>query len=86
MKLASDTFKVPEKIEFEKFIVRKLCASDVYLDYMAVMSSIDIIQKTRGGNWPTPELSFEDDLMRNFGASERMTRIMERFGLESEPL
>ena len=27
-------------------------------------------------------LSFEDDLMRNFGAAERMTKIMERFGLE----
>ncbi len=27
-------------------------------------------------------LSFEDSLMRNFGASERMTRMMERFGLE----
>ncbi len=26
--------------------------------------------------------SFEDDLMRNFGASDRMTKIMERFGLE----
>ena len=27
-------------------------------------------------------ISFEDDLMRNFGAAERMTRMMERFGLE----
>ena len=27
-------------------------------------------------------ISFEDDLMRNFGAAERMTRIMERFGME----
>jgi preprotein translocase subunit SecA len=27
-------------------------------------------------------VSFEDDLMRNFGAAERMTKIMERFGLE----
>ena len=27
-------------------------------------------------------VSFEDDLMRNFGASDRMTRIMETFGLE----
>ena len=26
--------------------------------------------------------SFEDDLMRNFGASERMTSMMERFGLK----
>src|SRR5439155_23849904 len=27
-------------------------------------------------------VSFEDDLMRNFVASDRMTKIMERFGLE----
>ena len=26
-------------------------------------------------------LSFEDDLMRNFGGSERMTKIMDRFGM-----
>lgn len=32
-------------------------------------------------------VSFEDDLMRNFGASERMTKIMERFGMaEGEEL
>lgn len=27
-------------------------------------------------------VSFEDDLMRNFGAAERMTRMMDRMGLE----
>src|SRR4029078_3236036 len=27
-------------------------------------------------------VSFEDDLMRNFGAADRMTKIMETFGLE----
>jgi len=27
-------------------------------------------------------LSFEDDLMRNFGAAERMTKMMERFGMK----
>jgi len=27
-------------------------------------------------------ISFEDHLMRNFGAAERMTKIMERFGME----
>src|SRR5213079_1865613 len=27
-------------------------------------------------------VSFEDDVMRNFGAADRMTKIMERFGLE----
>lgn len=59
----SKDFKVPEKIEHPKFVCRKLCARDVYLDYIAVMSSIDIIKKTRGGSWPTSDLSFEDDLI-----------------------
>jgi preprotein translocase subunit SecA len=27
-------------------------------------------------------LAFEDDLMRNFGAADRMTKIMERFGMQ----
>ena len=27
-------------------------------------------------------VSFEDDLMRNFGAAERMTKLMERFGMQ----
>ncbi len=27
-------------------------------------------------------ISFEDDLMRNFGAADRMTKIMERFGMQ----
>jgi preprotein translocase subunit SecA len=27
-------------------------------------------------------VSFEDDLMRNFGAADRMTKIMERFGMQ----
>ena len=27
-------------------------------------------------------LSFEDDLMRNFGGSERMTKMMDRFGMQ----
>jgi hypothetical protein len=30
---------------------------------MAVMSSIDVIKKTRGGDWPTSDLTFEDDLI-----------------------
>lgn|SRR3989338_1327723 len=63
MKLIPDKFNAPEMLETTKFRIRKLCAKDVYLDYMAVMSSIGIIKRTRGGNWPTPTLSFEDDLI-----------------------
>lgn len=61
MKLVPDDFKVPEKLEHSKFIIRKLCFRDAELDYKAVMSSIDIIHKTQGGSWPSPDLSFEDD-------------------------
>jgi hypothetical protein len=63
MKLIPDNITVPEKFETSKFRIRKLKAKDVYLDYLAVMSSIDIIKQTRGGDWPTPNLTFEDDLI-----------------------
>ena len=63
MRLVPEAFKVPEKLEHPEFVIRNLCASDVYLDYIAVMSSIDIIRKTRGGDWPTTDLSFEDDMI-----------------------
>lgn len=54
-------FQVPEELKTQDFIIRKLCFSDTELDYKAVMSSIDIIKQTRGGNWPTSDLSFVDD-------------------------
>jgi len=58
-----EDFYPPAKLGHTKFVARKLKARDVYLDYLAVMSSIDIIRKTRGGSWPTPDLSFEDDMV-----------------------
>ena len=58
-----DNFQVPKQINHPRFIARKLTIRDVYLDYLAVMSSVDTIQKTRGGDWPTIELTFEDDLI-----------------------
>ncbi len=57
------TFQIPDNIKTSDFLFRKLTARDVYLDYIAVMSSIDIINKTRGGSWPTKDLTFEDDLI-----------------------
>lgn len=61
MKLVSDSFQVPEKLQQQEFIIRKLMFDDAELDYKAVMSSINIIKQTRGGNWPSPDLSFKDD-------------------------
>jgi hypothetical protein len=60
--LVPQNFQIPEKLETSKFIIRKLLARDVYLDYLAVMSSIDIIAKTRGKGM-TKNLTFEDDMI-----------------------
>jgi hypothetical protein len=61
MKLVPESFEVPEKLETPDFTIRKLMYRDAKLDYEAVMSSIDTIRQTRGGDWPEPTLSFEDD-------------------------
>lgn len=58
-----ENFKVPNNRKTEDFLFRKLTTRDVYLDYLAVISSIDITQKTRGGSWPTRDLTFEEDLI-----------------------
>jgi len=61
MKLVSSSFQVPEKFEQQEFVIRKLMFDDAELDYKAVMSSINTIKQTRGGNWPSSDLSFKDD-------------------------
>jgi hypothetical protein len=55
-------FDVPQRLETPDFVIRPLRMHDVYLDYIAVMTSLDIIKRTRGGDWPTSDLTFEQDL------------------------
>lgn len=55
-------FEVKETIETAEFVIKKLTVDDVEPDYQAVMSSIDIIKKTRGGtSWPFAEMTLEED-------------------------
>ena len=58
-------FKVPEKLEYEEFLIRMLTVNDVVKDYDAVMTSIDHIRKVFGPNsgWPSKELTLEQDLI-----------------------
>lgn len=56
-------FVPQELVEQPAFILKKLCYSDAELDYKAVLSSVDLIRKIRGGDWPTSDLSYEDDLI-----------------------
>ena len=60
-------YKIPEVLETDRFRLRMLTVKDVKLDYDAVMTSLEHLQKTKpfGPNhkWPTKDLSFEQDLI-----------------------
>jgi RimJ/RimL family protein N-acetyltransferase len=61
MALVPASFLVPEVLDTPHFRLRKLTFRDAGLDYPAVMANIDLIRRTRGGDWPTAALTFEDD-------------------------
>ncbi len=58
-------FKVPEKLETDKFRLRMLTVNDVVKDYDAVMTSVDHLQGVFGphSKWPSAALTFEQDLI-----------------------
>jgi hypothetical protein len=58
-------FKIPEKLETEKFRLRMLTVNDVVKDYEAVMTSIDHLKGVFGpqSRWPSKELTLEQDLI-----------------------
>lgn len=65
MSLVPIDFKVPDKLETDKFCLRMLSVRDVVIDYDAVMSSIDHLQGVFGSRskWPTKNLTLEQDLI-----------------------
>jgi hypothetical protein len=64
-RFVSDDFSVPPVLETQEFRLRMLTVNDVVKDYDAVMSSMQHLQGVFGpqSNWPTPELSLEQDLI-----------------------
>jgi tetratricopeptide (TPR) repeat protein len=59
-----DDFEIPDLLLTRHLRIRPLHAEDVDLDYRAVMSSVDHLKDVfgPGSNWPTEELTREDDL------------------------
>lgn len=53
----------PAKLDFDDFYAKPLTREDLKADLEAVNSSIDIIQKTRGGSWPEEQLTEDFDLL-----------------------
>jgi hypothetical protein len=54
--------RVPETLRTDEFLVRPLRASDVTLDYEAVMSSRAELLLGSGGTWPREDFTLEEDL------------------------
>jgi hypothetical protein len=53
---------VPEALQTEEFLLRPLRASDVELDYEAVMESRAMLRRWAGGSWPSDDFTLEDNL------------------------
>lgn len=58
-----DDFHAPASLTFEDFKAVPLTRNDLDADLAAVNSSIEIIQKTRGGAWPEEELNKDFDFL-----------------------
>ena len=58
-------FRVPEKLETDRFRLRMLTVDDVVMDYDAVMTSVDHLRSVFGPNsgWPSPEMTLKQDLI-----------------------
>lgn len=53
----------PMRLEFENFYAKPLSREDIDADLAGVNSSIELIQKTRGGSWPSQMLDKEADFL-----------------------
>jgi hypothetical protein len=58
-----DDFSPPTKMTHKDLEARPLTRQDLKDDLEAVNSSIDIIQKTRGGSWPQEQLTEDFDFL-----------------------
>jgi len=68
MKFYSDEFPIPELFQSDEFIFRPLRASDVELDFDAVISSSTMLRAWSQSDWPVDGFTLEenlDDLQRH---------------------
>lgn len=52
-------FVAPAELTYEDVVARAISRADLQEDVKGINASIEIIQRTRGGGWPTEEVSEE---------------------------
>jgi hypothetical protein len=68
MAFESDSFRVPEELQTEEFLLRPLRESDAELDYYAVMESREFLRVWEQSTWPADDFTLESnraDLVRH---------------------
>src|SRR5215204_7469819 len=53
---------IPTLLRGDDFVLRPLRATDVDLDYEAVMTSQEALRRGSGGEWPRPDFTLEENL------------------------
>jgi len=59
--ILSEGITAPLLLKYDNFYAKQLTRSDLDADLEGVNSSIEIIQKTRGGSWPSEQLTRDAD-------------------------
>ena len=54
---------VPERLTYEDVMVRAISRADLQEDVRGINASLEIIRRTRGGPWPTGEVTEEFDFV-----------------------
>ncbi|MCC7304296.1 GNAT family N-acetyltransferase [bacterium] len=74
--------EAPKELKFEDIIARPLLRTDLTDDLAGVNSSVNIIRETRGGSWPSGELTAEEDFLdlawheREFGSNSSFAYVV----------
>ena len=62
MVFGSESVSIPDGIVTNEFLIRPLLATDVELDYAAVMESKEILRKWEQSSWPEDDFTLADNL------------------------
>lgn len=57
------SFQAPHEFSYKDFRAKTLSRDDLRADIEGVNSSLDLIRKTRGGNWPSEPVTEDFDLL-----------------------
>jgi hypothetical protein len=60
--LSLGDYEPKDRIETEGFVLRQINVRDAVMDFATFMTSIDAIKKQRGGTWPRPDFTIEENI------------------------